>query len=174
MSIESVMLSNHLILHYPLLLLPSIYPSIGVFSNESTLHIRWPRYWSFSFSFSICSSSEYSGLISFRIDWFDLLAVQQTLKSLLQHCNKHLFLSAQTSLWSKFHILTWLLGKKNIALTIWTFVSKVMSLIFDILSRFVVAFLPRRASVCVDALTLEKYTTWELWVKVYLGAKWGL
>ena len=83
MSIESVMLSNHLILHYPLLLLPSIYPSIGVFSNESTLHIRWPRYWSFSFSFSICSSSEYSGLISFRIDWFDLLAVQGTLKSLL-------------------------------------------------------------------------------------------
>ena len=86
MSIESVMPSNHLILCHPLLLLPSIFPSIRVFSNESALHIRWPKYW--SFSFSMCPSNEYSGLISFRVDWFDLLAVQGTLKNLLQHSSK--------------------------------------------------------------------------------------
>ena len=109
-STESVMLSNHLILGHPLLLLPSIFPSIRVFSKESVLHIRWPKYWSFSFSISPCN--EYSGLISLRIDWFDLLAVQRTLKSLLHTTvQKHQFFSAQLSLWSKSHIHTWLLEK---------------------------------------------------------------
>ena len=103
MSIKSVMPSNHLILCRPLLLPPSIFPSITVFSNESVLHIRWPKYW----SFSISPSSEYSGLTSFRIDWFDLLAVQGSLKSLLQHhSSKHQFFSAQLSLDSNFHIHT--------------------------------------------------------------------
>ena len=110
MSTESVMLSNHLILCHPLLLLPSIFPSIRVFSKESTLRIRWPKYW--SFSFSISPSNEYSGLISFRIDWFDLLAVQETLKSLLQHhTSKHRFFGTQLSLWSSSHIHTWLWEK---------------------------------------------------------------
>ena len=110
MSIESVMSSNHLLLCHPLLLLPSFFPSIRVFSNESALLIRWPKYW--SFSFSICLSKEYSGLISFRMDWFDLLAVQETLKSLLQlHSSKHQFFSVQLSLWSNCHIHTWLLEK---------------------------------------------------------------
>ena len=105
MSIESVMPSNHLILCSPLLLLPSIFPSIRVFSNESALHIRWPKYW--SFSFSIISSSEYSGLMSFRMDWLDLLAVQGTLKSVLQHhSSKHQFFGTQSSLWSNSHIHT--------------------------------------------------------------------
>ena len=107
-STESVMPSNHLILCCPLLLLPSIFSSIRVFSNESALHIRWPKYW--SFSFSISPSNEYSGLISFRIDWFDLLAVQGTLKSLLQHHNvKALIPGIQPSLWSNSHIHTRLL-----------------------------------------------------------------
>ena len=105
MSIESVMLSNYLILCCSLLLLPSIFPSISLFSNESALRIRWPKYW--NFSFSICPSNEYSGLTSFRIDWFDLLAVQGTLKSLLQQHNLEVsFFSAQPSLWSNCHILT--------------------------------------------------------------------
>ena len=106
MSTESIMPSNHLILCRPFLLLPSIFPSIRVFSNESALHIRWPKYW--SFSFSISPFNEYSGLISFRTDWLDLLAVQGTLKSLLQHhCSKASILSAQLSLWSNSHICTW-------------------------------------------------------------------
>ena len=105
MSFESLMPSNHLILYHPLLLLPSIFPSIRVFSNDSALHIRWPKYW--SFSFSISPSKEYSGLISFRIDWFDLLAVQVTLKSLLQHHNeKYQFFGTQPFLWSNSHIHT--------------------------------------------------------------------
>ena len=108
-SIESVMPSNYLVLCHPLLL-PSIFPSIRVFPNESALPIRWPNYWSFSFSISL--SNEYSGLISFRMDWFDRLAVQGTLKSLLQQpVQKIQFFSAQPSLWSSFHILTWLLEK---------------------------------------------------------------
>ena len=110
MSFESVMPPNHLVLCHPLLLLPSIFPSIRIFSNESALCIRWPKYW--SFSFSISPSSEYSGLIPFRMDWFDLLAVQGTLKSLLQQqVWKHQFFRAQTSLWSNSHICTWLLEK---------------------------------------------------------------
>ena len=105
MSIKAVMPSSHLILCCPLLLLPSIFPSIRVFSNESVLHIRWPKYW--SFSFSISPSNEYSGLISFRIDWLDLLAVQETLKSLLQpHSSKASVFSAHLSLWSNSHIHT--------------------------------------------------------------------
>ena len=115
MSIKLVMPSNHLILCCPLLLPPSIFPSISVLSNESILHIRWSKYW----SFSISPSNEYSGLISFRIDWFDLFAIQGTLKSLLQHHNqKHQFFGAQSSLWSNSHIHTWLLENK--ALTRWT------------------------------------------------------
>ena len=113
MSTKSVMPSSHLILCCPLLLLPPIPPSIMVFSNESALHIRWPKYW--SFSFSISPSNEYSGLISFRIDWFKLLTVQGTLKTLLQHpVWKHQFFSAQPSLWSNFHIHTWLLKKPKL------------------------------------------------------------
>ena len=108
MSIESVMLSNHLILCHPLLLLPSIFPSIGIFSNELVLYLRRPKYWSFSFSISL--SNEYSGLISLRIDWLDLLAVQGTLKSLLQYHNlKASILGAHPSLWSSSHIRSWLL-----------------------------------------------------------------
>ena len=104
LSIKSVISSNHLILCRPLLLLTSIFPSIRVFSNQSVLHIRWPEYWSFSFSFSICPSNEYLGLISFRIDWLDLLAVQRTLKSLQHHSSKASFFSTQLSLQSNSHI----------------------------------------------------------------------
>ena len=118
--------SNHLILSRPLLLLPSIFPSIRVYSNESVLHIRWPTYW--SFSFNISSSNEYSGLISFRIDWLDLLAVQGTLKSLLQHHSSN----ASILQWSAFFIVQlsdpYMITGKTIALTRWTFVGKVMSL----------------------------------------------
>ena len=112
-SIESVMPSNHLILCHPLLLLPAIFPSIRVLSNELALCIRWPNYWGFSFSISLCN--EYSGLISFRIDWFDLFAVQGILKSLLQHhSSKHQFFGTQPSLWSNSHIHTWLLEKSEL------------------------------------------------------------
>ena len=128
MSIESVMPSNYLILCHPLLLLPSIFPNIRVFCNELALHIRWPKYWNFSFSISL--SSEYSGLISFRIDWFDLLAVQGTLKSLLQHHD----LKALILQHSAFFIVQlsppYMTTRKTIALTIWNFVDKVMSLLF--------------------------------------------
>ena len=135
MSIESVMASNHLILCRPLLLLPSIFPSLRVFSNESTLRIRWPKYW--SFSFNISPSNEHPGLISFRMDWLDILAVQGTLKSLLQH---H---SSKTSILqcSAFFIVQlshpYITTGKTIALTRWTFVGKVMSLLFNMLSRLV-------------------------------------
>ena len=123
MSIESVMLSNHLILCYPLLVLPSIFPSIRVFSNESALRIRRPKYW----SFSISPSNEYSGFIPFRIDWFDLPAVQRTLKSLLHHhSSKHQFFTTQLSSQSNSHIPTRLMEKP---LTKWTFVGKVISLL---------------------------------------------
>ena len=145
-SIKSVMPSNYLILCHPLLLPPSIFPSIRVFSNESALHIRRPKDFSFS------PSNEYSGLISFRVDWFDLLAVLGILKSLLQyHSSKASILCAQPSLWSSSHIRTWLL-EKTIALTRWTFVSKVMSLLFNMLSRFVIAFLPRSKCLLISWL----------------------
>ena len=140
MFIESVMPSSHLILCHPLLLLPPIPPSIRVFSNESTFHVRWPKYW--SFSFGISPSSEYSWLISFRMDWLDLLAVQQTLKSLLRvfsntTVQKHQFFGAQLSLQSNSHIHIMTTGK-TIALTRRTFVGKVMSLLYNMLSRLVI------------------------------------
>ena len=140
MSIESVMPSNSLILCCPLLLLPSVFPSIRVLSNESALCIRWPKYW----SFSISPSSEYSGLISFMIDWFDLPAVQGIFKNLLSSTTiwKHQFFSAQPFLMAQLSHPYMTTGK-TIALTIWTFVGKVMSLLFNRLSRFAIAFLPR-------------------------------
>ena len=133
--------SNHLILCRPLLLLPSIFPSIRVFSNESALCIRWPKYW--SFSFNISPSNEHPGLISFQMDWLDLLAVQGTLKSLLQHHS-----SKVPILWrSAFFIVQlshpYVTTGKTRALTRWTFVGKVMSLLFNMLSRLVITFLPR-------------------------------
>ena len=147
MSIESVMPSNHLILCRPFLLLPSIFPSIRVFSSELALHIRWPKYW--SANFSISPSNEYSELISFRMDWLDLLAVQVTRKSLHQH---H---SSKTSILqhSAFFIVQlshpYLTTGKTIAFTRHTFVCKIMSLVFKILSRFIIAFLPRRKRVLI-------------------------
>ena len=148
MSIKLVVPSNHLILHHPLLLLPSVFPSLRVFSKESVLCIRWPKYW--SFSFSISPSNEYSGLTSFRIDWLDLLAVQGTLKSLLQHHS-----SKASTLWHSAYFVVqhshlYMTTGKTIALTRWTFVSKVMSLLFDTLSRFVIAFLPRSKHLLIS------------------------
>ena len=133
--------SNHLILCCPLLLLPSIFPSIRVFSNESALHIRWPKDW--SFSFSISPSNEYSGLISFRIAWFDPLAVQGTLKSLLQHHSSKASI-LQCSSFSMVQLShLYMTTGENIALILWTFVGKLMSLLFNMLSRLVIAFLSR-------------------------------
>ena len=144
MSNESVMLSNHLILCRPLLLQPSILPSIRVFSNESALLIRWPKYW--SFSYSISPSSEYSGLISFRMDWFYLLAVQGTLFSNTT-VQKHQFFYAQLSL-----VQLYTTAGKIIALTRWTFAGKVMSLFFNTLSRLVITLLPRSKSLLISWL----------------------
>ena len=142
--------SNHLILCCPFLLLPSIFPSIRVFSNESVLHIRWPKNW--SFSFSINPSNEYSGLISFGMDWLDLLAVQGTLKSLHQHhCSKASILQCSAFFivqLSHMHLTT----GKTTALSRWTFVGKVMSLLFNMLSRLVIAFLPRSKSLLISWL----------------------
>ena len=141
MFIESVMPSNHLILCCPLLLLLSIFPNIRVFSNELALSIRWPKYW--SFSFSISPSSEYLGLISFRTDWFDLLAVQGILKSLLQHHSSKASILQHSAFFMVQFSHPYMTTGKTIALTIRTFVSKVMSLLFNTLTRFVTAFLPR-------------------------------
>ena len=138
-SIESVMPTSHLIPCRPPFLLPPIPPSIRVFSNESTLHMRWPKYW--SFSFSISPSKEHSGLISFRMDWLDLLAVQGTLKSLLQHHSlKASFLWLSVVFMAQLSYPNMTTGK-TISLTRWTFVSKLTSLLFNTLSRFVIAFL---------------------------------
>ena len=141
MSIDSVIPFNHLILCCPLLFLPSMSPSIRVFSSESVLHIRWPKYW--SFSFTISPSSEYAGLISFRLDWLDLLTVQGTLKSLLQHHS----LKASVLWCSAFFMVQlshpYMTTGKTIALTIWTFVDKVRCLLFSTLSTFVITILPR-------------------------------
>ena len=139
MSIESVMPFNHLILCC-LLLLPSVFPSIRVFSNESVLRIRWPKYWSFNFSTS--PSNEYSGLISFRIDWFDLLAVQGTLKSLLQHPSSKASILRHSAFFMVQLSHPYMTTGKTIALTRQILVSKVMSLLFNMLSRLVIAFLP--------------------------------
>ena len=150
MSIELVMPSNHLILCRPFLLPPSIFPSIKVFSNESALHIRWPKHW--SFSFSISPSNEYSGLISFRMDWLDLLAVQGTLKSLRQHHNS----KASILRCSAFFIVQlshpYTTTGKTIALTRQTFVGKVMSLLFNKLSRLVITFLPSSKCLLISWL----------------------
>ena len=150
MSIDLVMPCNHLIFCRPLLLPPSIFPSIRVFSNESALHIRWPNYW--NFSFSIGPSNEYSGLVSFRMDWLNLLAVQETLKSLLQHHS-----SKASILWrSAFFIVQLshpcMTTGKTTALTRWIFVGKVMSLFFDRLSRLVITFLPRSKHLLISWL----------------------
>ena len=147
MSIESVMPSKHLILCHPLLLLPSIFSSIRVFSNESAVCIRWPKYW--SFSFSISPSNEYSGLISFRIDWFDLLAVQGTLKSLLQHHSSKASILRHSAFFMVQLSLPYVNTAKTIAVTRPTCVSKVMSLLFKMLSRLVIAFLPRSKSLLI-------------------------
>ena len=149
MSTEMVILSNHLILCFPLLVLTSVFPSIRAFSSESALCIRWPEFW----SFSISPCSEYSGLISFRIDYVNFLAVQGTLKSLLQHHNsKALILCRSTFFMVRLLHLYMTIGK-TIALTTWTFVDKVMSLLFNMLSRFVIAVLPR--SKCLLILWLQ-------------------
>ena len=150
MSIKSVIPSNHLILCHPLLLLPSIFPIIRVFSNESVLCMRWPKYW--SFSFSVSPSNEYSGLISVRMDWLDLLAVQGTLKSLLQHHS-----SKASVLWcSAFFIVQLshpcMTTGKTKALTRWTFVGKVMSLLFNMLSRLVITLHPRSKRLLISWL----------------------
>ena len=148
MSVESMMPSNHHNFYSPLLLLPSIFPSIRGFSNESALRIRWPEYW--SFSFNISPSSEHPGLISFTMDWLDLLAVQGTLKSLLQHHSS----KASVLQCSAFFIAQlshpYVSTGKTITLTKWTFVGKIMSLVFNILSRFVITFLPRSKRLLIS------------------------
>ena len=141
MSIESVMLSSHLILCRPLLLLPPIPPSNRVFSNESTLRMRWPKYW--SFSFSIIPSKEHPGLISFRMDWLDLLAVQGTLRSLLQHHSSKSSILRRSAFFTVQLSHPYMTTGKTIALTRRTFAGKVMSLLFNMLSRLVITFLPR-------------------------------
>ena len=141
MSIKSVMPSNHLILYRPLLLLPSVFPSIRVFSNESVLCIRRPKYW--SFSYNISPSNEYSGLISFRMDWLDLPSVQGTLKILLQHHSSKASILLHSAFFTVHLPHPYMTTGKTIALTRWTFVGKVMSLLFNMLSRLVVTFLPR-------------------------------
>ena len=150
MCIESVMPSSHLILCHPLRLLPPIPPSIRVFSNESTLRMRWPKYW--SFSFNISPSKEHPGLISFRMDWLDLLAVQETLKSLLQHHSS----KASILLRSAFFIVQlshpYMTTGKTIAFTRRTFVDKVMSLLFNMLSRLVISFLSRSKHLLISWL----------------------
>ena len=149
-SIESVIPSSHLTLCHPLLLLPSIFPCIRVFSNESVLCIRWPKHW--SFSFNISPANEHSGLISFRMDWLDLLAVQGNLKSLLQHHSS----TASVHQCSAFFIVQllhpYMTTGKTIALTRWTFVGKVMSLVFNMLSRLVITLLPRSQHLFISWL----------------------
>ena len=142
--------SNHLILSRPFLLLPSIYPSIRVFSNESALHIRWPKYW--SFSFNISPSNEYPGLISFRMDWLDLLAVQGTLKSLLQHHDSKASILQRSAFFIIQLSHTYMTTGKTIALTRRTFVGKEMSLLFNMLSRLVITFLPRSKCLLISWL----------------------
>ena len=150
MSIELVIPPNHLILCHPFLVTPSIFPRIRVFFNESVLCIRWPKYW--SFSFSISPSNEYSGLISFRIDWFDLLAVQGTLKSLLPHHSSKASILQSSAFFMVQLSHPYMTTGKTIALTRWTFVGKVMSLLFNMLSRLVITFLPRSKHLLISWL----------------------
>ena len=149
MSIELVMPSNHLMPCHPLLLLPSIFPSIRVFSNE-TVHIRWPKYW--SFSFSVSPSNDYSGPISFRMDWLDLLAVQGTLKSLLQHNSSKASILQLSAFFTVQLSHPYMTTGKTIALTKWTLVGKVMSLLFNMLSRLAITFLPRSKCLLISWL----------------------
>ena len=158
MSIEVVMPSNHFILCRPLLLLPSIFPNIRVFSNESALHIRWPKYW--SFSFSISPSNEHSGLISFRMDWLDLLAVQWTLKSLLQHNNS----KASILRCSAFFIVQLshpYMTTGKITLTRRTFVDSIMSLLFNMLSSLIITFLAKSKHLLIPWLQSPSAMIWE-------------
>ena len=157
--IVSVMPSNHLILCRPLLLLPSIFPSIRVFSSESVLCIRWPKYW--SFSFSISPSNEYSGLISFRIDWFDLLAIQGTLKSLLQHHSSKASILQSSAFFVVQLSHPYMTTGKTIDLTRQTFVGKVMFLPFNMLSRLVIAFLPKCKHLLISWLQSPSAVTLE-------------
>ena len=150
MSIESVMPSNHVILFYPLLLLPSIFPNIRVFLNESALRIRWPKYW--SFSFNISPSSEHPGPISLRMDWLDLLAVQGTLKSLLQHHSSKASILQHSAFFIVQLSHPYMTTGKTIALTRWTFVDEVMSLLLNMLSRFVITFLQRSKCLLISWL----------------------
>ena len=170
------MSSNHLILCHPLLLLPWIFPSIRVSSNESALHIRWPKYW--SFSFNISPSNEYPGLISFRMDWLDFLEVQGTLKSLLQHHSS----KASVLQCSNFFIVQlshpYMTTGKTIALTRWTFVDKVTSLLFNKLSRLVITFLPRSKRLLISCHKYsEANTFWHFtqhWPQYTKRKSWGL
>ena len=150
MSIESVMPSNHLILCCPLLLLPSIFPSIRLFSSQLVLCIRWPKYW--SFSFSISPSNEHPGLSPFRMDWFDLPAVEGTLKSLLQHHSSNPSILQHSAFFIVQHSYPHMTIGKTIALTKQTFVGKVMSLLFNMLSRLVIAFFPRSKTLNFTAV----------------------
>ena len=150
MFIKSEMPYNHFILCHPLLLVPSIFPSIRVFSRESVLHIRWPKYW--SFSFSISPSNEYSGLISFRMDWLDLLAVQGTLKSLLQHHSSKASVLQGSAFFIDQLSHPYMTTGETIALTRWTIADKVMSLLFNMLSRLVITFLPRSKCLLISWL----------------------
>ena len=142
--------SNHLILCHPFLLLPSIFPSIRVFSSESVLCIRWPKYW--SFSFIISPSNEHSGLIAFRIDWFDPLAVQGTLRSLIQHCSSKASILRHSVFFMVQLSHPYMTTRKTIALTIQTFVGKVISLLFNMLSRLVITFLPKTKHLLISWL----------------------
>ena len=148
--VESVMPSNHLILCHPLLLLLSVFPIIRVFSNESVLHIRWSRYW--SFSFKISPSNEHPGLISFRMDWLDLFEVQGTIKSLLQHHSSKASILQFSGFFTVQLSYSYMTTGKSIALTRWTFVGKVMCLVFNMLSRLVVTFLPRSRLLLISWL----------------------
>ena len=150
MSIELVMSSNHLVLCHPFLLPPSIFPRISVFSNESVLRIRWPKDW--SFNFSISPSNEYSGLISFRMDWLDLLAVQGTLKSLLQHHSSKASILQHSAFFIVRLSHLYMTTGKTIALTRQTFVGKVMLLLFNMLSRLIITFLPRSKCLLISWL----------------------
>ena len=150
MSTESRMPSNHLILCRPLLLPPSIFPSIRVFSNESVLHIRWPKYW--SFNFSVSPSNEYSGLISFRMDWLDLLVVQGTLKSLLQHHSSKASILLLSAFFTGQLSHPYMTTGKTIALARRTFVGKVISLLLNMLSRLVITFLPKSKCLLISRL----------------------
>ena len=142
------------------LLLPSIFPSIRVFSNEMALHIRWPKYW--SYSFSISSSNDYSGLISFRIDWFDCLAVWGTLKSLLQHNSSKASVLQHPPLFMAQLLHPYMTTGKSIALTRWTSVGKIMSLLFNLLSTFVIAFLPRNKHLLISQLQSSSTVIWSI------------